>query len=187
MGNRICRQGTGCNVVFTTLELIGDYYLEHAGGPDESVRDQPPAENDGQLEEGKTWKAHEDVKRWLNFSSNLGDKAKIVTRCWFCKKMRWRIQLRVEVKGGGGAWVPCAGDRLGARVTLCWVARHSVTPHLSPRRGWDQGMHKRTFLAAPDEEETAYISSPGKARGKGECGLWDSVAPSESLKERRTQ
>ena len=53
MGNRISRQGTGCNV-FTTLELIGDYYLEHAGGTDESVRDQPPAENDGQLEEGKT-------------------------------------------------------------------------------------------------------------------------------------
>ena len=125
MGNRICRQGTGCNVVFTTLELIGDYYLEHAGGPDESVRDQPPAENDGQLEEGKTWKAHEDVKRWLNFSSNLGDKAKIVTRCWFCKKMSWRIQLRVEVKGGGGPECPVLGTVWG-HVSHCveWL----VTP-----------------------------------------------------------
>lgn len=103
--------------------------------------------------------------------------------------MSWRIQLRVEVKGGGGPECPVLGTVWGARVTLCGVARHSVTPHLSPRRGWDQGMHKRTFLAAPGEEETAYISSPGKARGKGECGLrdWDSVAPSESLKERRTQ
>lgn len=54
MGNRINRQRTDCNVVFITLELIGDYYPEQAGVPDESVRDWPPAENNGQLEEGKT-------------------------------------------------------------------------------------------------------------------------------------
>ena len=54
MGDRINRQGTDLNVVFITLELIGDYYPEHAGVPDESVRDWPLAENSGQLEEGKT-------------------------------------------------------------------------------------------------------------------------------------
>ena len=64
---------------------------------------------------------------------------------------------------------------------------HSVTPHLSPRRGQDPGMHKRTFLAAPDEEETAHVSLQGKARGEGGCGLRDSVALSASLNERRAQ
>ena len=45
-------------------------------------------------------------------------------------------------------------------------------------------MHKRTFLAAPDEEETAHVSLQGKARGEGGCGLRDSVALSASLNER---
>ena len=48
-------------------------------------------------------------------------------------------------------------------------------------------MHKRTFLAAPDEEETAHVSLQGKARGEGGCGLRDSVALSASLNERRAQ
>ena len=56
MGNRVNRQRTDGidNMVFTILELIKDYYLEHARVSDKSIRDGQPAENNGQFEEGKT-------------------------------------------------------------------------------------------------------------------------------------
>ena len=173
MGTRINRQGTDCSVVFITLELIGDCYPEHTGVPDKSVRDWPPAEDNGRLEEGKTWKADAYVKRQLNFSSNLGDKAKVVIRRWFCKKMSWRVQMWGEVKGGGRAECLVLG---------------TVWGHVSRCVEWLVSPSPPTLVHGGDRTRDAQKELPCSPRSrKWGCGLRDSVAPSEPLNERCTQ